>query len=125
MLVNRVALLSGLLPVSKAQRNKGAGFEREIANDLTESWGKKIQRNIGQARDGGDDITVKPFRIECKRRKGISVYKWLEQCIDSMLPYHIGVTLQVPIVIARADQKEAIVIMRYEDWKRMAAGELE
>src|SRR5689334_20038463 len=106
--------------MSKSQRVKGAAFEREIANDLTESWGKKIQRNIGQARDGGDDITVKPFRIECKRRKGIAVYKWLYQCSEACTG-----TADVPIVVARGDGEDAIVIMAYEDWKRIAAGELE
>ena len=58
--------------MSKHSRDKGATFEREIANDLTADWGTPVKRNIGQARDGGDDITVSPFRIECKRRAGIA-----------------------------------------------------
>jgi Holliday junction resolvase len=108
--------------MSKMQRTKGATFEREIANDLTESWGVKVKRNLGQARDSGDDITVPPFRIECKRRKGIAVYEWLEQC--EMACYKV-MRREFPVVIARADHKEPIVIMRYSDWKRIAAGELE
>lgn len=104
--------------MSKSQRTKGASFEREIANDLTADWGVLIQRNIGQARDGGDDITVPPFRIECKRRAGIAVYEWLEQCEAA------AELSDIPVVIARADHKEAIVIMRYADWKKLAREEI-
>jgi hypothetical protein len=104
--------------MSKSQRTKGATFERDVANDLTADWGIKIKRNIGQARDGGDDITVPPFRIECKRRAGIAVYDWLAQCERACE------LSEIPVVIARADQKDAIVIMRYSDWKKLAREEL-
>jgi hypothetical protein len=100
--------------MGKAQRTKGAVFEREIANDLGAFFKLPVKRNIGQARDGGDDITLQPFRIECKRRAGIAVYPWMEQCVAACKPGDI------PVVVARADQKDAVVLLRYADFKQMA-----
>lgn len=100
--------------MGKAQRTKGAVFEREIANDLGAMLHRPVKRNIGQARDGGDDITLPPFRIECKRRAGIAVYEWLEQCMAACQ------TADIPVVVARADKKDAVVVMRYVDFKVMA-----
>lgn len=105
--------------MSAYQRNRGAGFEREIAADLSADWGVKIKRNIGQARDGGDDITVPPFRIECKRRKGIAVYEWLDQCVKAC-----NGDGDIPVVIAKADRREPIVVMRYSDFKKLAREEV-
>lgn len=101
--------------MSKMQRTKGASFERDIANDLSASFARSVKRNIGQARDGGDDITVPPFRIECKRRQGIAVYAWLEQCIAACVPHDI------PVVVAKADRQDPIVVLRYSDFKTIAA----
>lgn len=104
--------------MSKSQRTKGASFERDIANDLTLDFGIKVKRNIGQARDGGDDITVAPFRLELKRRKGIAVYQWMKQCIAACELSNI------PAVILKADREEPLVLMRYADWKKLAREEL-
>lgn len=108
--------------MSRSQRDKGAGYEREIANDLKLSWGRPVARELGQARDAGCDIKVLPFYIECKRRHSLAVYAWLDQAVvaASAVPY-----ARYPVVIARADQRESVVIMRYADWKELAAGELE
>lgn len=65
--------------MSRSQRKKGASFERTFANYLAERLGRVVKRNIGQARDGGDDITVGPFRIGCKARARIASLAWLEQ----------------------------------------------
>ena len=97
--------------MSKSQRIKGHSFEREIAIDLSEVFHESVKRNIGQARDGGDDITLPPFRIECKRRAHIAVYKWLEQVIAAT-----EMDDEIPVVVARADQQESIVILRYSDF---------
>lgn len=104
--------------MGKAQRTKGATFEREIANDLSDRWGRVVKRNIGQSRDGGDDITAAPFRIECKRRKGIAVYEWMDQVCRA------SDEDDIPVVIMRADSRKPLVLMTYEDWAKMAQGEL-
>lgn len=104
--------------MGKMHRNKGASFEREISNDLSRTFQREVKRKLGQARDSGNDIDLPPFRIECKRYAKVAVYVWLEQCMKAC-----GLS-EMPIVIARADQKESIVVMRYEDFKRLAAGVL-
>jgi hypothetical protein len=102
--------------MGRMQRNKGAAFEREIANDLTKVVARPVKRKLGQARDSGNDIDLPPFRIECKRYAKIGVYVWLKQCIAACVPGDI------PVVIARADAQDAIVVMLYEDFKKLAAG---
>lgn len=100
-------------------RRKGATFEREIANDIRDDMGIKVTRNLDQARDGGNDINLAPFRLECKRYAKIAVYEWLRQAVASMRePY------EVPVVIARADNEEAIAIMRWSDFKKLAREEI-
>lgn len=105
--------------MSKMQRTKGAQFERETAATLSAELGTVVKRKLGQARDGGDDMEAGPFRIECKRRAGIAVYEWLEQCAAAAQPG------QVPIVIARADRKaDSIVILRLTDFIPLMRGEM-
>ena len=101
-----------------SQRRKGAAGERELANILSEQLGWVVKRNIGQARDGGDDITVGKFRIESKRRRGIAVHKWVDQAIDACGPN------DVPIVACRGDGREWLVVMRLEDALPLIRGEL-
>lgn len=96
--------------MGRSQRVKGATFERDIAHRV---GGK---RNIGQARDGGDDITVAHFRIECKRRKTLgTVQSWLAQATAACT--RAG---DVPVVVARADHGEPLVLMRFDDWLQLA-----
>jgi hypothetical protein len=117
--------------LAKFSRDKGAQFERDIANRLTALLGKKVQRNIGQARDGGDDITLPPYRIECKRRASIAVYAWLDQCAEACKPETYGMfntrvdtpSAQIPVVVARADHREAIVIMRMDTFEKFLVSE--
>jgi Holliday junction resolvase len=101
-----------------SQRRKGATGERELAQILSENLGWVCKRNIGQARDGGDDITVGKFRIEAKRRKGIAVHQWVDQAARACGPN------DVPVVACRADGKEWLVVMRLTDALPMIRGEL-
>ena len=111
--------------MGKLQRDRGAIFEREICKRLGEEFGFRITRKLGQARDGGDDIEVGPFMIECKRRKGIAVYEWLAQ-VQLAADVRGGATghTPTPIVIARADGEPAIVIMSLDDFIPLMRGEL-
>ena len=96
--------------MGKSQRTKGAGFEREICHVLSEALGGKFTRNLDQVRDGGGDIMLPGYLIECKRRARISIYEWMEQADKSCNAE------QKPIVIARGDNKDALAIMRLEDF---------
>lgn len=104
--------------MGKSQREKGRRAEVELAALLTESLGVAVKRNLGQARDSGDDITVGKFRIECKRHNRLSVMEWCRQveeaCGDG----------DVPIVAFRQDGQQWRVVMRLDDLLPMLRGEL-
>jgi len=99
-------------------RLRGATFEREIVNALRESLGVDCKRNLDQWRDGGDDIKLPPYSIECKRRKSIAVYEWWEQAVKSA-----GEKLR-PVLMIRADRKETLVVMSLEEFCRLVREEI-
>ena len=98
--------------MSKMQRTKGASFERDIVNVLKEH-GYEAGRNLTQTRDGGGDIDLPRWLLECKRYAKIAVYVWLKQAIKAARPG------QIPVVIARADKEEAIAILRFIDFMEL------
>lgn len=104
--------------MSASQRRKGAAGERELATILSEQLGWVVSRNLGQARDGGDDLTIGKFRVEVKRRKRISVYEFVEQVEATCGPN------DVPIVAMRGDGKKWLVLMRLEDALPLIRNEL-
>ena len=104
--------------MSKMQRTKGAAGERELAEILTATLGVKINRKLGQARDGGDDIQTGPYRWEVKRRARLSVYDFMEQIEAACGP------TDTPVVAMRADHKGWLVMMRLEDILPLLQGEL-
>lgn len=113
--------------MSKSQRTKGAGGERELCALLSDAFGQTVKRKLGQARDSGHDIDLPPFRIEVKRRKRIAgLYDWLEQA-DPMSPLvYPGASkgLFFPVVALRADGKDWLVVMRLRTWMRLAREEI-
>lgn len=104
--------------MSKYQRDKGARFEREVCNAIEETTGFPARRNLTQTRDGGYDIAFGKFRIECKARKALSIYSFLDQCQAACQPGDI------PVVIAKADRRAPVVIMSLDDLLPILAGEL-
>lgn len=98
--------------MGKMQRNKGAEFERAIVMTL-KARGYDAKRNLDQTRDGGGDINLPAYLIECKRRAKISVYEWLEQAQKAAQDH------QIPVVVARADHKDAIAILKWTDFMGM------
>ena len=104
--------------MSASQRRKGAEGERELAKLLSEQLGWVVKRNIGQSRDGGDDITTGKFRWECKRRAKLSVYEFMEQ-VEAACELS-----DIPVVAMRADGKGWLVMLRLDDALPMIRGEL-
>ena len=95
--------------MSKSQRDKGHNWERDVVNILKDR-GYAASRNLTQTRDSGGDIIIGKWLFECKRYAKIAVYTWLDQAIKAA-----GENL-TPVVIAKADRKEPIVIMRLDDF---------
>jgi Holliday junction resolvase len=95
--------------MSASQRRKGAAGERELAHLLTEQLGWVVSRNLAQARDGGDDLTIAQFRVEVKRRKAIAVHQFMDQAAAA------AGTGEVPVVAMRGDGQGWLVMFRLED----------
>lgn len=128
--------------MSKSQRTKGAVFEREVCEIFTSALNpaEPFKRNIGQARDGGNDIDVGPLVVECKRRKTLgTVYGWLQQAIDACRGRTYTVDVMddgewlgscetrpmIPAVVARQDGDTApIVILKLSDFLKLTRDEL-
>ena len=104
--------------MGRSERAKGAAFEREVAGYLSEHLGRVVKRKLEQARDGGDDIQVGKFRMECKRRKRLGFYAWMDQALKACE------TGDIPIVIARGDGHDAVALIFLDDLTPMLAGEL-
>ena len=98
--------------MSKSQRDKGHQFERDVVNVL-KMHGYEASRNLTQTRDSGGDINLPRWLFECKRYAKIAVYTWLDQAIKS------ANGKQTPVVVAKADRREAIVIMRLTDFMEL------
>jgi hypothetical protein len=90
----------------KSSRDKGARGEREFAELLSNELGQVVKRKLGQARDGGDDISVGRYRIEVKRREKLAIEAWCKQveaaCTTAADIGEDGkVQEQVPVVVFR------------------------
>ena len=74
-------------------REKGARYERKIANYLSETLGIEAERRLEQWRSGGDDI-VHEFEgwlsIEAKDVATTSLGSWVDQSVESAGP-RVGV----------------------------------
>jgi hypothetical protein len=93
--------------LGKLQRNKGAGYEREVCEVFSAALGITVKRNIGQSRDGGNDINVGPLVVECKRRKTLgTVESWLLQAAAAC-----DTSAHIPIVVGRSDGGRSLVVL--------------
>jgi len=97
--------------MGKMQRTKGATYERDVAKKLEAALGVTAKRRLGQAREGGHDITIElPLVVEIKRRaRPLCAVKWLEQADASEAE---GVSL----VVTRGDDSPDIAVQYFEDW---------
>lgn len=106
--------------MGKWQRTKGATYEREICDTFTPVVGYKVKRHIGQARDGGNDITVAPLTLECKRRKTLGIIEgWLQQAKAAVTP-----KAPIPVVVARSDGGASMVILPLDNFLDLVGDQL-
>mgnify|MGYP003348093790 CR=1 FL=1 len=104
--------------MSKLGKDRGASYEREVSKTLSERLGTKVTRVLGQARDGGSDIDLGPFMIECKRRRKIALYEWMEQAIVS------ADGKKIPVVVCRGDGKKSLAVFLLDDAITLMQNEL-
>lgn len=97
--------------MSTYQRRKGAVGEREAAQELCDSVGLIVTRQARNGIDGGADVAGDGIIVEVKRRDGgLIVETWLQQAERSRVR-----PIDVPIVMARADNCAWIVSLRLAD----------
>ena len=94
----------------RGKRNKGAAGERELAGILKDYLGFEVKRNLGQARDGADDITIQKFRIEVKRQERLQVDKWSEQ-VESC-----SKSGEIPVLAYRRNGQPWRVCLKLDDF---------
>ena len=105
--------------MGKLQRQRGASYEREIVKDLADNLGVKTRRNLTQYQVSGEgDLIVGNYVIECKRRRKIAVYEFMEQAEASCASH------QTPIALMRADGKNTLALMRWSDFMKLLGNEL-
>jgi hypothetical protein len=113
--------------MGKSQRVKGAVFERELAHRFSEFFGREFKRNIGQARDGGNDLDVGLLVVEAKRRASLKTLRdWMQQAQEaatSRLARALtagkaaGGYDHIPVVVMREDgEAEPLVLLQLADF---------
>ena len=96
-------------------RRRGQQGERDLATRLSEEFGIKVKRNLGQERDSGHDINVPGFTIEVKRRSRVAgLYDWLKQAESG----------PNPTVMVRGDGQGWLAVMSLETWIKLAREEV-
>jgi hypothetical protein len=94
--------------LSKSQRNKGASFEREVANLLG------VRRHLRcDWSESAPDIITERFLVECKRYARIAAVRWLEQARGYAERDPEG---RIPVVFMREDRGELVVMLGAEDF---------
>ena len=80
--------------MSRAEKDKGAAAERELAGLLREHLGIDIRRKLGAARDGGHDLSGLPVALEVKRCETLRLPAWWAQAWEQ------GVKANLPPALA-------------------------
>ena len=99
--------------MGKYSRDKGARFEREIANRLKEVFGPRTTRSSGQCFKGDlrADVDCPEIWVECKVGKRPNIKAALEQAEEAEAGANTG---KSPVAICKWDRQEPIVSMRLD-----------
>ena len=106
--------------MAKISRQRGATYEREVANQIFDMLGIRIKRNLKQYQQAEEgDLILGQYLIECKRRKKIAVHEFMEQADKACEPG------QTPVVIMRADGKKSLAMLHLPDLLKLLGNELD
>mgnify|MGYP006161612883 CR=1 FL=1 len=95
-------------------RRKGAQFERDLANLISDRTGVEAKRGLGQTRAGGEevsDVDMGIVHIEAKRHIRCNIKAALRQSISDA-----NVNGKMPIAITKDDREPILCTMLFEDW---------
>lgn len=96
-------------------KQKGNGYEREIANALKKIFpnARRLLENHKDDANGVDLLHTGHYRIQCKRYKAYAPISKIEEVQYSEL---MG---EVPILITRGNSKPSLVVMPLEEFIRL------
>lgn len=99
--------------MGKLSRDKGARFEREIANRLKEVFGPRTIRSSGQCFSGDTraDVDCPEIWVECKVGKRPNIKAALEQAEEAI---GIAKSDKTPVTICKWDRDIPIASMRLD-----------
>ena len=118
---------------------KGRKFQQWVRDQIIKTFPELTSDDVRSTSMGasGDDILLSshairlfPYSVECKARHAIAVYAWLDQLTDrsdSPVGLDSGIERDVvhndikrsPIVFAKGNHREPIVIMYAEDFLKL------
>jgi len=101
--------------MGKHQREKGARFEREVANRLKPVFGPRTIRSSGQCFSGDTraDVDCPVLWVECKVGKRPNIKAALEQAEKARDSCESN---KVPVAICKWDRHEPIASIRLNDF---------
>lgn len=100
----------------KGARIKGAQFERDIANILTEQTGYIFQRSLSQSRGGGAEEAdvfcpdLKDVHFELKRQQRCNIKGAYLQALED------SGKNKTCIIITKDDREDILVTMEFSQW---------
>ena len=99
----------------KSARVKGASFEREIANKISDFLKIVFKRGLGQTRGGGAECAdifsedLPQLHFELKRQAKPNIKAAYNQANDDA-------PNKIKVIITKADREPTLVTMSMEDW---------
>lgn len=119
--------------MSKYARQKGHGFEREIAKDFrelgfTDAMTTRNARGGDWSRsDNGTDLKgTEPYAVQCKRLQGYCSVNTIEEigqqypAIDKLLKDFTGKgDSHIPLLLTKANNKPTMAVIPWEDLKEL------
>ena len=107
---------SELSPAARAGRRgqqKGAGYEREVAEHLREFY-PDAKRSLVQRRDAreGSDVWGTPFWIEAKFKNNVNIIDAVKQALRDAEG-----KMRVLVFVKRTRQPPEVVVVPLEQWK--------
>jgi hypothetical protein len=97
-------------------RRKGVVHERELCTLIFDALGIQARRELSQTRDGGFDIALAPFAIECKSRKSHGrISQWLRQA---------DTPGSMPLLALRENGGAWLVVLGLQDFFQIAREEI-
>lgn len=99
--------------MGKFSRDKGARFERELAQMFRDNGidAERTAQHCGKNGDAPDVKGIPGCHIEAKAQERMSLYNWMEQAIlDS------DKTGDAPVVIHKQNRKPILCTMLWKDW---------